>query len=256
MENTLGMLDGKTCIVTGGAGSLGLAAARLFLAEGANVALVDLSSQALEKAAAALPPGRIELIEGDVSNAGDVRRYAKQTVERFGLVDVLFSNAGNFGTVAPIESYPEDVFDAVQAVHVKGAFLAAKFVVPVMRDGGSIVITSSVAGVRGDAGVYAYITAKHAQVGLMRCLAKELAPRGIRVNSIHPGPIDNSFQLAVEEGLGAAINVDGTEFFNRLIPLGRHGTPEEVAKSVLYLASSQSSFVTGTTLMVDGGMSV
>lgn len=87
-------------IVTGGAGSLGLAAARLFLAEGANVALVDLSSQALEKAAAALPPGRIELIEGDVSNAGDVRRYAKQTVERFGLVDVLFSNAGNFGTVA------------------------------------------------------------------------------------------------------------------------------------------------------------
>lgn len=256
MERPLGTLDGKTCIVTGGAGSLGLAAARLFLAEGANVALVDLAPQALAQAAADLPAERVELIEADVSNAGDAARYAKRTVQRFGPVDVLFSNAGNFGTVSSIKDYPEDVFDAVQAVHVKGAFLAAKFVVPVMRDGGSIVITSSVAGVRGDAGVYAYITAKHAQVGLMRCLAKELAPRGIRVNTIHPGPIDNGFQLAVEQGLGAAIGADGTEFFNRIIPLGRHGRPEEVAKSVLYLASDQSSFVTGTTLMVDGGMSV
>ena len=104
--------------------------------------------------------------------------------KRFGAIDVLFSNAGNFGVVAPIESYPEDVFDAVHAVHVKGAFLACKYAVPHMNDGGSIVITSSVAGTRGDPGVYAYITAKHAQIGLMRCLAKELAPlcrEGIRI---------------------------------------------------------------------------
>jgi NAD(P)-dependent dehydrogenase (short-subunit alcohol dehydrogenase family) len=125
-----------------------------------------------------------------------------------------------------------------------------------MRDGGSIVITSSVAGTRGDPGVHAYITAKHAQVGLMRCLAKELAPRRIRVNSIHPGPIDNGFQLAVENDLGNAIGVDGTDFFNKLIPMGRHATPDEIAKSVLYLASDQASFVTGAMLMVDGGMSV
>ncbi len=233
-----------------------MAAARLFVSEGANVALIDLSLKALEEAAADLPTDRVELIEADVSRAADVARYVGRTAQRFGPIDVLFSNAGNFGAVSSIETYPEDVFDAVQAVHVKGAFLAAKFGVPVMNDGGSIVITSSVAGVRGDAGVYAYITAKHAQVGLMRCLAKELAPRGIRVNTIHPGPIDNSFQFAVEQRLGAAIGGDGTEFFNRIIPLGRHGTPEEVAKSVLYLASDQSSFVTGTTLMVDGGMSV
>ena len=123
-----------------------------------------------------------------------------------------------------------------------------------MNDGGSIVITCSVAGTRGDAGVYAYITAKHAQIGLMRCLAKELAPRRIRVNTIHPGPIDNQFQLVVEAGVGNALGRDGTEFFNSIIPLGRHGRPEEIANSVLYLASDQSSFVTGSMHMVDGGM--
>ncbi len=169
---------------------------------------------------------------------------------------MLFSNAGNFGTVAPIESYPEDVLDAVYAVHVRGAFLMAKHAVPRMRDGGSIIITSSVAGVRGDPGVYGYIVAKHAQVGLMRVLAKELAPRRIRVNTIHPGPIDNGFQHAVEAGLGAAIQRDGAEFFNALIPLGRHATPHEIAQSVLYLASDESRFTTGLRMMVDGGMSV
>lgn len=250
------LLGNKTCIITGGAGSLGLATAKLFLAEGANVALVDLSMQALEQAAETLPGDRILLIAADVSRTLDAESYISQTVERFGPIDVLFSNAGNFGTVAPIEDYPEDIFDRVQQVHVKGAFLAAKYAVPKMRDGGSIVITSSVAGMRGDPGVYAYITAKHAQIGLMRCLAKELAPRKIRVNTIHPGPIDNGFQLNVEQGLGEAIGGDGTAFFNAMIPLGRHGTAEEVARSVLYLASDQSSFVTGTTLMVDGGMSV
>lgn len=250
------LLHKKTCIITGGAGSLGLAAAKLFLDEGANVALVDLSMWALEQAAESLPKDRILLIAADVSRTLDAEAYISQTVERFGLIDILFSNAGNFGTVAPIEDYPEDIFDRVQQVHVKGAFLAAKYAVPKMRDGGAIVITSSVAGMRGDPGVYAYITAKHAQIGLMRCLAKELAPRKIRVNTIHPGPIDNGFQLNVEKGLGEAIGGDGTAFFNAMIPLGRHGTAEEIARSVLYLASDQSSFVTGTTLMVDGGMSV
>ena len=250
------LLEARNCIVTGGAGSLGLAAARLFLAEGANVVLVDRDNGALQRAVDGLPPDRVETIAADVSSAADTSRYVGRAVERFGPIDVLFSNAGNFGTVAPIEAYPEDIFDAVQAVHVRGAFLAAKYAVPKMRDGGSIVITSSVAGMRGDAGVYAYITAKHAQIGLMRCLAKELAPRRIRVNTIHPGPIDNGFQHAVEGGLGEALGVDGAAFFNGMIPLGRHGTADEIARSVLYLASDQSSFTTGTTLMVDGGMSV
>lgn len=252
----MAVLAGKTCIITGGAGSLGLAAAKLFLAEGAKVMLVDLNEDALAEAKETLGGTNVKTFSADVSNEDDVQAYVKATVSSFGKIDVLFSNAGNFGTVAPIADYPTETFDAVYAVHVRGAFLAAKHTVPHMNDGGSIVITSSVAGVRGDPGVYAYITAKHAQTGLMRCLAKELAPRGIRVNTIHPGPIDNSFQLAVEEGLGREIGRDGTEFFNEMIPLGRHGNPEEIARSVLYLASDQSSFTTGSMLMADGGMNI
>jgi len=252
----MGALAGKVAVITGGAGSLGLATARLFLAEGARVMLVDLHEAVLAAASAALANPEAAIFAADVTRSDQVAAFVAATRARFGGIDVLFSNAGNFGTVAPIADYPEDVFDAVYAVHVRGAFLACKFAVPTMNDGGSIVITSSVAATRGDPGVYAYITAKHAQIGLMRCLAKELAPRRIRVNTIHPGPIDNPFQLAVEKGLGDAIGGDGTAFFNELIPLHRHASPDEIARSVLYLASDQSSFTTGAMLMVDGGMSI
>jgi NAD(P)-dependent dehydrogenase (short-subunit alcohol dehydrogenase family) len=194
-------------------------------------------------------------VTADVTRPSEVAGAVAAAVERFGKLDVLFSNAGNFGTVQPIDSYPVDVFDAVYAVHVKGAFLMCQHAVPHMNDGGSIIITSSVAGTRGDPGVYAYITAKHAQVGLMRCLAKELAPRNIRVNTIHPGPIDNGFQSAVEHDLGQLIGRNATAFFDEQIPLGRHASPAEVARSALYLASDLSSFTTGSMLMVDGGMS-
>jgi NAD(P)-dependent dehydrogenase (short-subunit alcohol dehydrogenase family) len=255
MDKGLRRLDGKVAIITGGAGSIGLAAARLFLAEGAKVMLVDLDAGQLTRAVAGLDPECCATAAANVTAAKEVEAFVEATISRFGKVDILFSNAGNFGTVAPIDSYPEAVFDSVLAVHVKGAFLCCKYAVPHMNDGGSIIITSSVAGTRGDPGVYGYITAKHAQTGLMRCLAKELAPRRIRVNTINPGPIDNGFQLAVEEKLGTIIGRDGTEFFNDIIPLGRHGAPEEIARSVLYLASDDSSFVTGTIHAVDGGMS-
>lgn len=248
-------LGGKVCIITGGAGSLGLAAARLFLAEGASLMLVDRQADALTRVTGLLASDKVATCAADVSDPADTARYVQMTVDRFGPIDVLFSNAGNFGTVAPIADYPVDVFDAVHATHVRGALLAAKYATPKMRDGGAIVITSSVAATRGDPGVYAYISAKHAQVGLMRCLAKELAPRRIRVNTLHPGPLDNGFQRAVETGLTEAIGRDGTQFFNDMIPLGRHGTPEEVARAALYLVSDASSFTTGSMLMVDGGMS-
>lgn len=251
----MGALSGKVCLVTGGAGSIGAATAQLFLTEGASVMLVDLETDDLDRTAAALDSPRLAISAADVSRGADTQRYVAATVERFGQIDVLFSNAGVFGVAAPIESYPEDIFDMVYAVNVRGAFLACKYTVPAMVDGGSIVITSSVAATRGDPGVHGYITAKHAQVGLMRCLAKELAPRRIRVNTIHPGPVDNTFQRDVETGLTEAIGRDGGVFFDEIIPLHRHGTPEEVARSVLYLASDQSAFTTGSMLMVDGGMS-
>lgn len=251
----MGLLEDKVCVITGGAGSIGSAAARLMLAEGAKLVLSDLDMGALENTRSTLLDGEVDLVAADVSNPDDVAALAARTLARFGAVDVVFSNAGNFGTVAPIADYPLDTFQAVHAVHVTGGFLMAKHFTPLMRAGGSFVITSSVAATRGDPGVYAYITAKHAQVGLMRCLAKELAPRNIRVNTVHPGPVDNDFQLRVEQGLGAEIGRDGTEFFNDMIPMGRHGSADEIARSVLFLASDMSSFTTGSMLMADGGMS-
>lgn len=249
-------LENKTCLITGGAGSIGRATARVFISHGARVMLVDLVEADLKRATGDLDSDKAAYVVADVTDARSVEKAVEATVERWGKIDVLFSNAGNFGIVKPIAEYPEKVFDAVHAVHVKGAFLLCKYASPRMNDGGSIVINSSVAATRGDPGVYAYITAKHAQVGLMRCLAKELAPRRIRVNTIHPGPVDNGFQSAVEKDLQNLIGRDGTQFFNELIPLGRHGSPDEIAQSVLYLASDQSSFTTGAMLMVDGGMSV
>ena len=257
-------MQGKVCVITGGAGSIGLAAAALLLREGAKVMLVDLSESALHEAAAtigrdlagdSLDGDSLACATADVTKSDQVKNAIAGTVNRWGMIDVLFSNAGNFGVVAPVVDYPEDVFDAVLAVHVKGAFLAAKHALPQMNDGGSIIITSSIVGVKGDPGVCAYITAKHAQVGLMRVLAKEAAVRNIRVNTIHPGPVDNEFQLHVERNLSKVLGRDATSFFNDTIPLKRHVRAEEVARSVLYLASDASSFTTGSLLMVDGGLS-
>jgi NAD(P)-dependent dehydrogenase (short-subunit alcohol dehydrogenase family) len=252
-------MQDKVCVITGGAGSIGAASARLLLHEGAKVMIADLDEAALKKVAAdiggAAGADNLDWCATDVTKSDQVRNAIARTVSRFGKIDVLFSNAGNFGGVAPIADYPEEAFDSVLAVHVKGAFLCAKHAVPQMNDGGSIIITSSIVGVKGDPGVYGYITAKHAQVGLMRVLAKELAGRNIRVNTIHPGPVDNDFQLNVEKNLSGVIGRDATAFFNDIIPLRRHVRPDEVARSVLFLASDASSFTTGSLLMVDGGLS-
>jgi len=250
----MGLLTDKVCLVTGGGGSIGLASARRFLDEGARVMLSDWSAEALSRAAAGLPEDRIATFVADVRESADVRALIEATVSQLGPIDVLFSNAGNAGAIAPLEHYPEDVFDDVYRVHVRGALLVLKYGIPRMNDGGSVVITSSVAGLRGDPGAYAYITAKHAQIGIMRCAAKESAPRRIRVNTIHPGPTQNEFQSALELQLTAVIGRDATELFDQMTPLGRHAHPDEIASSVLYLASSQSAHVTGTQLVVDGGM--
>jgi NAD(P)-dependent dehydrogenase (short-subunit alcohol dehydrogenase family) len=248
------LLQDKVCVITGGAGSLGLASARLFLAEGANVMLVDLRQADLERARAELASTNVDIVAADVSVAPDTRTYVERTVARFGNIDVLLSNAGNQGPVVPVTEYPEDAFDAQIAVHVRGAFLACKYGLPRMNDGGSIIITSSVVGAMGAPGVVAYVTAKHAQVGLMRSVAKEAASRGIRVNTLHPGPVDNAFQARIEENIGKMAGIDATRMLNDAIPLHRHAAPEEIARSALFLASDLSSFVTGSVLMADGGM--
>ena len=252
----MGILEGKTCIVTGAAGSLGLASVRLFVQEGARVMLVDRDRDALGAALKALPEGRATAMLADVSDAKDTAAYVSATVARWGPIDVLFSNAGVSGVIRPVTDYPEDVFDQVMAVNLKGSFLACKYALPQMRDGGSIVMTSSLVGVTSDPGIAAYAASKHALIGLMRTVAKEVAARRIRVNVVAPGPIDNAFQRDVESGLTRALGTDAGKFLDSVIPLGRHGGADEVARTVLFLASEQSAFTTGSVVMADGGMHV
>ena len=252
----MGILDGKICIVSGAAGSLGLASARRFAEEGARIMLVDRDRAGLDAALKALPEGCATAMLADVSNARETAAYVSATVVRWGPIDVLFSNAGISGVVRPVTEYPEDVFDAVMAVNLKGSFLACKYGLPGMHDGGSIILTSSVVGVTSDPGIVAYAASKHGLIGLMRTVAKEAATRRIRVNVVAPGPIDNDFQRDVESGLTRALGADAGKFLDSVIPLGRHAKAEEVAESVLFLASDCSAFTTGSVLMADGGMHI
>lgn len=248
-------LMNKTAVITGGAGSIGKTTAKLFLDEGANVFLVDLKEDDLKKAASALGnTDKVKYAAADVSKSADVKRYVDEAVKAFGKIDVFFNNAGIEGVVKPTVDYPEDVFDKVIAVNVKGVFLGNKYVLPHMNDGGSIILTASVAGIAGSPDVAAYVASKHAVVGMMRNLTYEVAPRKIRVNTINPSPVDNRMMRSLEEGYapGEAANVKKS--FESAIPLGRYAEPMEIAQLVLFLASDDSKFITGTTQIIDGGM--
>jgi len=248
----LGLVDGKTCIVTGGAGSIGLATAEALLSEGARVTLVDLDADRLARATGELNTERAAFVVADVTDTTQTCRYVEETVARWGNIDVLFSNAGNDGPLMPITEYPEDLFDSIIATHVRGCFLACKYTIPRMNDGGSIVITSSIVGVKGVPGNCSYVAAKHALMGLMRCVAKELAPRRIRVNSVNPGPVDNAFMRTAEVTMSKLLGRDAGKWFDEQIPLGRHALPAEIAQAVCFLASDRSSYTTGSAFMVDG----
>jgi NAD(P)-dependent dehydrogenase (short-subunit alcohol dehydrogenase family) len=251
----LPLLQDKVCIVSGAAGSIGLATVRLMLREGAQVMMLDLRDEDLKRAARDLPHDAIMTAACDVANAGEVKVALDATVARWGKLDVIFSNAGNQGSISALADASEDEFDLTLAIHARGAFLACKYGPPLMKSGGSIIITSSVAGVRGGGGTNtAYVAAKHAQVGIMRSAARALAGRNIRVNTINPGAVDNAFQTGIEQQQSRILSINVTEQLNQAIPLKRHAHPDEIAGTVLFLASDLSSYVTGHVLMVDGGM--
>ncbi len=250
-------LAGKTALITGGAGSIGLASARAFVAEGAKVLIVDLDEAALDRAAASLGGGDgVAWAAADVTDSSQVEAAVEQAVQRFGGLDIAFANAGVFGVVAPVTDYPVDVFERVMAVNVIGSFLVAKHALKVMRPGGSLIINSSTVGLTSDRGIGAYATSKHALIGLMRTAAKEMAARGIRVNTIHPGPTDNAFQHKIEVEAVGASEEESAKAFEQMIPLARHASPDEIASTVVFLASDESAFMTGATIAVDGGLSI
>jgi len=231
-----------------------MATARAFVAEGARVLLAGVSQPDLEAGAAELGEQAAWRVT-DVTDSAQVKAAVEAVVRQFGRLDVVVANAGIAGATGPIADYPEDAFDRTLAVHVRGAFLLCKHAVPYLTEGASIIITSSVVGLTAAPHIAGYSTAKHAQVGLMRTLAAELAPRGIRVNTIHPGPVDNEFQRRVEEAATGADRAAARTIFDEMIPLGRHAAPDEIARAMVFLASDDSSFMTGATLPIDGGMS-
>lgn len=197
-----GRLEGRVALITGGSGSIGLATARAFVAEGAQVLLADLDGERLAAAARSLGSAEAVAWEPtDVTSPEQVEHAVRACVQRFGRLDVAFANAGVFGVVAPVSDYPLEVFERVMAVNVVGSFLVAQHALRVMQPGGSLIINSSVVGLTSDRGIAAYATSKHALVGLMRTAAKEVAPRGIRVNTIHPGPTDQRLP-ACDRGRG------------------------------------------------------
>ena len=250
-------LQDKVAIITGGAGGIGRVAGKLFVEEGAYVLLVDLDEAALADAVAEIGSNAVSYFAGDVTSLADNEAMVACAEERYGGVDVLLANAGIEGDVMPITEYDEARFDQVMSVNVKGPFLGLKAAAPAIarRGGGSIVITSSVAGLQGAAGVSAYVTSKHAVIGLMRSAAKELAPMGIRVNTVNPSPVETEMMRRLEAGLGGEGNAQiAKEGMAARIPLQRYAEPAEIAKAMLYLASDDSSWVTGSVNVVDGGM--
>ncbi len=231
--NRRNLLDGKVALVTGGAGGLGLATARLFLKEGARVVLADRDTEGLAATVARLDDVQVSSVAGDPAREDDVVAALDTVVQRHGRLDVLVTIGGSPPPVAPVGELDVGGLDAAFSGHVRAVFLACKHALPAMSDGGSVVIVSGVAGLRGGSGLAVGAAVQHAQVGLMRSVAAEVAGRGIRVNTIHPGP---------DVRPGAAVL------------LGRPPQPDEIAKSVLYLASPMSSATTATTLVCDGGL--
>ncbi|MCC6707793.1 MAG: SDR family oxidoreductase [Gammaproteobacteria bacterium] len=250
-------LKNKVAVITGGTGGIGLASAKLFAAEGAQVVLVDLDQAALDRAVATIGAERAMGVAADVTNPAQVEGYIQATLAKHGRLDVFFNNAGIEGAVGPITDYPVEVFDKVMAVNVRGVFLGLKYAIPAMAKsgGGSIVITSSLGGLRGVPKLGAYIASKHAVVGLMKSAALECAALKIRVNTINPSPIATRMIESLEAGYAPGATDIVRKKMEAAVPLRRYGQPEEVAHLALFLASDEAAYITGNSYPIDGGMS-
>ena len=252
-------LAGKVALITGGAGGLGAAAAKAFLAQGSKVALVDVSADALARVEAdlAAPKGSLVTIVADVSREEDVKAYVDATVRTLGTIDIFFNNAGIEGKVAPIVQQNMADVDRVFAINIRGAYLGLKYVLPVLyaKKSGAVINTSSVGGlVAGPGlGVTPYVTSKFAITGLTRLASNESAPYRVRVNSVHPSPVNTGMMRRLEEGFAPGHGEEARKGIAASIPLGRYAEASDIADAVLFLASDASGFITGAQLRVDGG---
>lgn len=255
----MGRLDGKVAVITGGAGGIGRVTGQFFVEEGARVVLVDRDEAALRAAVTAIKSDAVSYVTADVTDSAATQAYLQSAVDRFGGLDILFANAGIEGPWAPVADYPEDDFDRVIAINVRGVWLGVKYAMARMRQqgrGGSIIITSSIAGVLGSPNMVAYSTSKHAVIGLMRSAALDGAPHRIRVNTVNPAPIETRMMRSIEAQSSPADPAAAKTTRESRLPMGRYGRPEEVARLALFLASDESSYCTGGTYLVDGAVTV
>lgn len=250
--------EGKVVIVTGAAGGIGRAAAERFASEGAKVVVVDRVGSPLAETVSAVQRagGEALAVEADVSKGAEVERYVREAVARFGGIDVLFNNAGILGSMAAITEYPEEMFDRVLGVNAKGVWLGIKTVAPIMRErgGGAIVNTASTAAQGAAPGLVAYSASKHAVIGITKTAAVELAPQGIRVNCICPGPIETGMMREAERGVNPDHPEQERGAWAEAVPLKRYGQPAEIAAMAAFLASEEASYITGAVHNVDGGL--
>ncbi|GAA2031637.1 SDR family oxidoreductase [Agromyces tropicus] len=247
-------LEQKQAIVTGGAGGIGRATAKALAAEGAAVAVVDLDGEAAEAVAAEIRDAGFTAvaIRADVSSEDDIVRVVATTVAEFGGVDVVFNNAGIIRRSTALE-LTADEWDLVFGVNVRSIFLMCKHVVPVMAaaGGGSIINTGSGWGLKGGGRALSYCASKGAVVNMTRALAIDHGPEGIRVNSVNPGDVNTGMLRDEARQLGEDADAFLADAADR--PLRRMGEPREIASAVVWLASDESSYVTGSALVVDGG---
>ena len=238
------MLDGKVVLVVGASAGIGAEAARVLAADGARLMLVARSEEPLAKIAAEL--GAAHHV-GDVSKAGDVAAFVQAAVDRYGRLDGAFNNAA-MGQAGRLDEVPEEEFDRVMAVNVKGTWLCLREEVKAMTGGGSIVNVSSIGGLRGSSGMGAYQATKHAVIGLTRTAAHDFGPLGIRVNVIAPGPTESPMLDQLRRDLPG-----GVEARIKATPLRKAGTGAEVGSTVSFLLSDRASHLSGVVLPVDGG---
>lgn len=246
----------KVAIITGGSGSIGFTTAKRMAEEGAKILIVDIDEDALRKKSSEVKKDGLDIshFKADVTDAQQVAGYVDECLNRFGQIDYFFNNAGIEGDVKPIDEYDDTVFDKVMAVNIKGVYLGMKYVIPKISDGGSIVISSSVAGLQGTPGMVAYITSKHATIGIMRTAALELGQRKVRVNTINPGVVDNRMMRSLEDGLDPGNAEDVKKNFEKQIPLGRYAEPQDISNMTTFLFSDEASYCHGNVFVVDGGM--
>jgi NAD(P)-dependent dehydrogenase (short-subunit alcohol dehydrogenase family) len=241
-------LAGKLALVTGGNSGIGLATAQAFVAEGARVAITGRDAQTLETARNSLGEGHLA-IQSDAADVKAIDALFATVKQQFGALDVMFLNAG-VGTGGSIESTTEEDFARIFDINVKGVFFAVQKALPLLRNGASIVLNSSIAPRTGRPGLSVYAASKAAVRTFARNFSSELAPRGIRVNVVSPGPIETPIWYRGDPEVA-------TQLRDRVaasVPLGRLGKAEEVAAAVVFLASDESSFIVGTEITVDGGV--